>query len=385
MGATSVLMLGDGRADADALEALVGGPPARFFALAQRCVWGLSQADLVKVDVPTTLKHLGAEFPRLFLTHLLSAFALRATAPGRATECLERARGLAASDHPWRYLLPSDAEWAAEVPRQALHEVIADRVWRVRIDVPMAGTPFHIASQATLIRSERGEIVIINPVDFCPEVRREVGALGKVSALVTQGRAHSRYVNSTRAMFPEARVLGSKGHTLHPASSHLRFDGLLGTESSMLGDEFVELPIEGTEADEVVLVHRPTRLLVAQDLVANGLARNTARPFAGRLEYFVFGLSDRIGLLSYHPMLWNDLGRFQATLERVLATPYDLVTAAHWSSEPVGGADRAAFDEALSFVLSLSGFEHKRLVARYFWSQPGFLYDLLRYSLRANK
>lgn len=41
------------------------------------------------------------------------------------------------------------------------------------------------------------------------------------------------------------------------------------------------------------------------------------------------------------------------------------------------------FDAALELALSLSPWQHKRLVARYFWRQPGFLVDFVRYAVKS--
>jgi hypothetical protein len=357
-------------------RALVGGNPARFFALAQRCVWGVSEPGLVRVDVRRVVAQLRREFSALFAAHLLAAFALRTIDPTEAEHALQAAHDLA-DDHPWRHLLPTAGEWNGALPAQQLHEVVQGRVFRVRADVQVANTPFHVASLATIIVGDNGHLTVLNPVPLTPSVRDQVRELGQVAVLATQGRAHSRYVEMTRAMFPEARVLGTRGHTVHPATAHLHFDGLLG--SDCLGPEFVELPVDGTEADEVIVLHRPTGLLVLQDLISNNLTPHEARPFAGRLKYFAFELIDRIGWLSYHPTLWR-LASLQACLQRVASAPYTLVTGAHWPASP---CDRAGFDTALEFALSLSPSQHKRLVARYFWQQPGFLVDFVRYALKS--
>jgi hypothetical protein len=42
--------------------------------------------------------------------------------------------------------------------------------------------------------------------------------------------------------------------------------------------------------------------------------------------------------------------------------------------------NRTGFDAALDFALS--PLRHKRLVARYFWQQPGFLVDFVRYAVK---
>src|SRR5215472_9715614 len=47
----SIFMLGHDIRDEAAVSELLGGPAACFFALAQRIMWGVSQSDLVRVNV----------------------------------------------------------------------------------------------------------------------------------------------------------------------------------------------------------------------------------------------------------------------------------------------------------------------------------------------
>jgi hypothetical protein len=92
---------------------------------------------------------------------------------------------------------------------------------------------------------------------------------------------------------------------------------------------------------------------------------------------------DRIGMLSYHPILWSDLSAFQRSLRDIVALDAALITGAHWPLEPVRAGERAAFEGVLQFVLGLSRPRHLALVARFFAGQPRFLRDLVRYRLRA--
>ncbi len=47
----SIFMLGHRKDDEAAVSELVGRPAARFFTLAHRIMWGVSQPDLVRIDV----------------------------------------------------------------------------------------------------------------------------------------------------------------------------------------------------------------------------------------------------------------------------------------------------------------------------------------------
>jgi hypothetical protein len=382
----SVFLLGASAHEVDRFRETLGRQSFRgYLARAQRVIWGLSQPDLVRVDVRGTLAALARRDSQDPLTDLLAAYALRGQDPDRAQAALERAQERMPPDHPWRYLLPTTADWEDRDAPQELHEVVPGRVWRVQARIALPGAPFHVGSTATLVRTEHDTLVFINPVALSAPVLAAVRGLGRVAILAVQGRAHSQFVASSRAQFPEARVLLSPGHRVHPPSAHLPFDGLLGTDSARLPEEFLELPVVGTEADEVVLLHRPTRLLICQDLVSNNRATHVGRSFAGKLEYFAFGLDDRIGLLSYHPILWRDLSAFQESLAAIRGSEYALVTAAHFPVEPCAGVDREAFDAALDHVLALSRLRHLAYLAEFFAHQPSFLRDLLRYKNDARR
>ncbi len=381
----SCFFLGSDRVEERAAAEYVGGPVPLFFALTQRCIWGLCQPDLVQVDVQRALRRLERSYPECFVTHLITAFATRLARPARAEEALIRARELCGPNHPWRYLLPSDADWRGEVPPQDLIEVLPNRMWRVRVALELSGTPFKVSSIATLVRAEDARLVLINPVALEPSILARVRALGTVCMVAQQGRSHSRYVDCARAQFPEARVLGSPGHLVHPPSAHVRFDGILGTCSGSLPDEFQTLPVEGTQADEVVLLHRPTRTLIAQDLLANNRSDNLERSFGGRLYYFAWGLCDRIGMHGYQPLLWQDLERLQSCLRRLASADYARVTAAHWPIAPCAGEELEDFREQLSRLAALSRWQHLALRARFVRFQPGFVVDLLRYNARQKR
>src|SRR6516225_3647264 len=92
----SIFMLGHQVYDESMVSELVGGPAARFFTLAQRIVWGVSQSDLVRVDVEAARAAAVKEFRRSPMAHLLDAFACLAS--GRqdlAAAARERATTLA--------------------------------------------------------------------------------------------------------------------------------------------------------------------------------------------------------------------------------------------------------------------------------------------------
>lgn len=373
----SPFLLGLRAEDVRRLEPVVGGPVAPFFALAQRCVWGVAQPDLVKVDVDEVRRRLLQRYPQCMASHLLCAFALAKSAPTEAAEAVERARALCAPDHPWRHLLPS--AWPPAPPQAELTEVVPGQLWRVHGFLSMAGTPFYIASTCTVVRSERGELTLVNPCPLSPQAAEAIGALGEVRWVVSQGKAHSRFVESVRELFPGSRALGTRGHLQHPASRHLRFDGLLDDGDCELTPELERLPFSGISTEEVALLHRPSGCLILQDAVTHALASNTARGFGGFVYYFGHGVVGRIGLASYNMLLWDDLRALQQSVRALLGSGFTSAVGAHWPLRPATGDDLEAMRTALRWLLQITPLEHRRLQAAYFARLPGFLIDLVRY------
>jgi len=380
----SIVFTGLDRAHESALREALGGPPRKFFVLAQRIVWGITQSDLIKVDVPRQCQDLVRRYPNTPASHVLDAYRLRAEDHPGADEALARARSLASGGHPLEFLLPSDAEWSGEVPEQKLVNIVPDRVWRVSAYEPMLGCSLASQSISTIIQTEAGELVIINPLPYRPSVRTEIDALGPVVALAVQGKAHSKHVETSSASFPGAKVFGSRGHLTHPPAAHLRFDSILAGEGPALSDEIEEILVDGSELEEVLLLHRPSGSLMVQDIIAASLS-SQGRTFLGRLYYFAFGLIDRIGCLAYMPMMWSDLPRFQEGIRRVLDSGYTNVVGAHWGHELLSSKQIQEFTEVLRWLADLRGMTHKGLLVRYFAAQPTFMRDLIRYKRASRK
>ena len=379
----SIFMLGHHVYDESMVSELVGGSAARFFSLAQRIVWGVSQSDLVRVDVEAARAAVVKEFWRSPVAHLLDAFAcLGRQRQDLADAARERARTLA-EGHPLAWLCPTDREWAGQIPEQTLEEVIPDRLWRTRAWFQTQGTRLRSSGNGTLVRTDAGDLAFLNAVALSDAVAARIDQLGQVRWLTTGSKAHSTYVAGLVARYPHARNLGVAGHATHPASRHLKFHGVLGVDDG-LPDEFQVLILEGTEMADAQIFHRPTRTLVSTHLAGTNLKSESQHEsdFFGRLYGLAFGLIDDVGWLAYQTILWTDLPALQRSLRRVLAWDFERIASDH--------NDRVFEDEVkdrlravLHWTAALEPWCHRRMMARFFWYQPGFLYDMLRYKLRA--
>jgi hypothetical protein len=378
----SIFMLGHHVYDEAAVNELVGGPAARFFTLAHRIVWGVSQSDLVRVNVEAARAAVVKEYGRSPAAHLLDAFACLAS--GRqdlADAARERATTLA-EGHQLAWLCPNDAEWAGEIPDQTLEEVSPGRLWRTRAWYQTRGTRLRRSGNGTLVRTDSGDLAFLNAVALSDAVAARIDGLGKVRWLTTGSKAHSTHVPGLVARYPRAKNLGVAGHATHPASRHLKFDGVLGVGDG-LPDEFKVSILEGTEMADAQIFHRPTRTLVSTHLAGANLKSEAQHDsdFFGRLYGLAFGLIDDVGWLAYQTMLWTDLPALQRSLRRVLAWDFELIAADH-NDRVFEHAMKDRFREVLDWTATLEPGRHRRMVARFFWYQPRFLYDMVRYKLR---
>lgn len=357
----------------------LGGAPNRFFQLAQRIAWGITQPDIVRVDVIESARALVRSHGSAFPAHLYDAWVWRARDPARADHALATARALATPDHPLGFLLPTPAEWRAETPLQQLVEVVPGAIWRVRHPFVMAGGPFHTHTTATIVRTVAGDLAIWNPVALDDTTADAIDKLGTVRWACSQGKAHNAFVEIARRRFPGAVALGTEGHLRHPAASHLQLDGLLGREA--LPAEFELIPIEGHLLEEIAVFHRPTSTLITQDLFTD---RSDSATFVGRLYGFAWGVTQRVGFAAYATPMWTNVRKLHASVRTVRDTGFTRHATAHGPDDIESAAAIAVVRAALDHALGLSPAGHKLLVARYFAAQPGFLRDTIRY-LRATR
>jgi hypothetical protein len=376
-------MLGHHVHEESMVSELVGGSAARFFTLAQRIVWGVSQSDLVRVDVEGARAPVVKEFRRSPVAHLLDAYACLARERyDLADAARERATTLA-EGHPLGWLCPTDPEWAGEIPDQTLEEVIPGRLWRTRAWYQTQGTRFRRSGNGTLVRTDSGDLAFLNAVALSDAVAARIDQLGEVRWLTTGSKAHSTYISGLAARYPHARNLGVAGHATHPASRHLKLHGVLGVDDG-LPDEFEVLILEGTEMADAQIFHRPTRTLVSTHLAGTNLKSESQHEsdFFGRLYGFAFGLIDDVGWLAYQTILWTDFPALQRSLRRVLTWDFERIASDH-HDRVLEDEVKDRLREVLDWTAALEPGRHRRMMARFFWYQPGFLYDMVRYRLRA--
>ena len=90
---------------------------------------------------------------------------------------------------------------------------------------------------------------------------------------------------------------------------------------------------------------------------------------------------DDVGWLAYQTIMWSDLAAFQRSLRRVLAWDFERIAADH-NDRVHDGEIKDSTRTVLEWTAALEPGRHRTMVARFFWHQPRFLYDMIRYKPR---
>ncbi len=365
-----------------ALNERVGVDIGALNVLLQRVFWGIHQADVIRIDIDATLEQLRARFPGFFVVPLIEAYVLRVRRQhDEADAALARARELVTPDHPLAYIMPTDEEWSFKPREQALEEVAPGAVWRLRSPCAPDLKPW-IETYATVVRRDDGTVVVFNPGPMSPGAIAELRALGRVTHLVTPTKFHNQFIEEAARALPEAKNIGCPGHRENPPSRGIAFDALLSDEAPLFPDDFKQKAILGTELGEVVFCHRPSRTLIAHDLMLGNRRGAADVSFEARFFAFAFGLHDRVGFPCYHPLLWLNHGKMKASMREVLSWEFDRYALCHGGWDTIAEDARAELERSLQWYLNLGTFGALGLMGTFCWRQPSFLRDFLRYKIR---
>jgi hypothetical protein len=186
----------------------------------------------------------------------------------------------------------------------------------------------------------RGEVAIHSAIRLADdEYETILDPLGRVTLIVVPNRLHADEARYYAERYRDARVLVPRPVRDACAAKLPRVDGTIsGGWPTSWSDELLALQVEGTRMGEALLWHRPSRTLVATDLVfhftteLSGLARTLMRwnGVVGRLGpsriFRWFFLSDRAA--------------FAASLQPVKTWEFDRVVLSHGTIVETDGKRR---------------------------------------------
>lgn len=205
------------------------------------------------------------------------------------------------------------------------------------IDAPQRFFGLEVGTRATVMRL-RGGLLVHSPVAVDP---KSVAHLGPLRWVVAPNRLHHLHVGP----WLEAGAEGWAAPGLREKRADLRFTGVIGEDAHPFGEEVALLPMRSFPfANEVVLLHRPSRTLVLTDLLFNFAP---TAPWMTRAAMFcACGYPGARSTVLERVGMRRDLARQE--LGEVLTWDFDRVIVAHGDVIETGG--RAALANAYAWL-----------------------------------
>ncbi len=190
-----------------------------------------------------------------------------------------------------------------------------------------------------------GRVALVSPIPIDEAMAAQIAALGEVSYLIAPNLLHHMYLGEAQRRYPNARVLAPRA--LRKKRPDLRID--LTLEES-LPEELtravdVRLVAGAPALDEFVFFHRATRTLVVTDLVFN---IEQPRGWLAHLVFFVAGTRKRFAASRAIRFMVKDRARCAASMQEILAFPFETLVMAHGSI--VRGDARARLAQAFAWL-----------------------------------
>ncbi len=206
------------------------------------------------------------------------------------------------------------------------------------VDHPLRVGGLALGTRTTVVRRADGTVVVISPGPLDDDDAAAIGALGPVRALVAPNLLHHLYLAAACARFAEAALHAPAGIARKQPSLRIA-----GPPAAVAGPDLAAIDVGGMpKLDETLFVHRPSRTLIATDLVFN---LRPPAPWLTRTFMRFNGGFDRFGPTRICRSLVKDRAAAAASVERALAVGLDRVIVAHGRILDTGGdkAMRAAF------------------------------------------
>jgi hypothetical protein len=196
-------------------------------------------------------------------------------------------------------------------------------------DFPFKVGGLAIGGRSTIVREKSG-LALISPGPISDADAAAIAALGPVTAIVAPNLMHHLFVPPARARFGSAKLYAPAGLTAKQPS--LTIDG---PPEAVASDTLQAIGVGGMpKLQETVFVHRPSRTLIAADLVFNVRA---PAPLFTRLFMRFNGGFDRFGPTKICRSMVKDRAAVRAGVDRILASDFDRVVVGHGQILPSGG------------------------------------------------
>ena len=138
----------------------------------------------------------------------------------------------------------------------------------VRMRYVLGSLPF--TTRMTVARLPDGRLWLHSPVALTAGLRAEIGAMGRVAALVAPNRLHWMALRDWQLAFPQAVTWGAPGVAEMAAKGGFRIDHVLkATPPPEWGGSIAQVLVPGGFMTEAVFLHRASRTLIVSDLIEN--------------------------------------------------------------------------------------------------------------------
>jgi len=218
-------------------------------------------------------------------------------------------------------------------------ESVGEGIWTAAL--PLKLGLFEMGTRTTIVRLPDGGLFVHSPAKLDPELKAEIDALGPVRLCAAPNKYHHLFVRDWKEAYPDARILAAPG--LPEKRRSFEFDGVLSNEPEEPWRGTLEQRIvDGAPGlGEVVFCHPASGTLLVTDLVMNIHDGG----FATRTFARLIGAHRKLAATRLTRMLIKDRAAARASLDHILAWPFDRILLAHGATVETGGQDalRAAY------------------------------------------
>lgn len=221
-------------------------------------------------------------------------------------------------------------------------EELATDIWAEA--APQSFYGLHVGTRMTVLRLQDGSVLAHSPISLTPRLKAEVDAIGRVRHIVAPSLYHHLYAGEWQDAYPEALLHAAVG--LEKRRKDLAIDSLLRGETHPDWQSDLETTfLDGTIMNETVFFHRPSRSLIAADLIENF---RTSDHWPTRTYLKLAGVHGKPGVSRALRPIYRDRKRSRRSIDQILDWDFDRIVLPHGDIIETGG--REIFREAYTWL-----------------------------------
>ena len=206
-----------------------------------------------------------------------------------------------------------------------------DGLWHVEQDLFLAGGLMHFYCRMVVVRLQDGGLLLHSPVAMDDDLEAELGALGEVRWLLAPNLFHHLHLAAAQRRYPGARLVAVSG--LHAKQPGLRYDVVLEADDPLpeaWREDLDHQVLAGMpKVNERVLYHRPSRSVIATDLLFHLEGPQHCKTLTSRLLFRTMGAYGKPAQSRFWRSMVNDRQANAESLRRVLSWDFARLSPAH--------------------------------------------------------